>query len=107
MPNYSPSTENEIAFAVLLYLAGKPDGMATIRTIIANVPKYIALTDADREVSVTRPNEEMWEQKVRNITSHHKSAGNFVHDGYLERLPRKLRITDKGRRLAAKRLEKT
>lgn len=106
MPNYTQSTENEIALAVVLYLAGKPDGMATIRAIITNVPKYIELTDADRETSVTRPNEEMWEQKVRNITSHYKSAGNFVHDGYLERLPRKLKITDKGRKLAAKQLAK-
>ena len=103
MPRGGQSTENEIAEAVLRYLAGKSDGMATMRTIIANVPKHMVLTTADQQTSSTRPNEEMWEQKVRNITSHHKSPGNFVYEGYLERLPRKLKITDKGRRYIAAR----
>ena len=101
MPKNGQSTENEIAFAVLQYLATKPDGMATIKTLIRNVPKYMILTTADQATSMTRPNEEMWEQKVRNITSHYESPGNYVHDGYLERHPRKLQITNKGRRFLA------
>lgn len=97
MSKAAQSTESEIATAVLRYLSTRPDGTATIQTLVKNVPKYMYLTPADQQQSVTRPNEEMWQQKVRNITSHSKSPGNFVYEGYLERLPRKLKITAKGR----------
>lgn len=50
----------------MLVLAGEPKGEATVRTLIKKVPDHIALTPEDHEQSDTRPNEEMWEQRVRN-----------------------------------------
>jgi hypothetical protein len=65
--------------------------------LINEVPNHCVLTAADRAASVTRQNEEMWEQQVRNITSHHANPGNFIHEGYLTRIKDGLEITAAGR----------
>ena len=91
------STESEIAIAVIRYLASTRDGEATIANIKSNLNKSMNFTDADLVVSDTRPNERVWEQQVRNIVSHRLSSENFVHDGLLSYLPRRLAITDDGR----------
>ena len=97
MPKNGRVTEEDVAIGVLKVLADRPTGQATFRTLIKEIPKHIALSDADRKVSKTRPNEEMWEQQVRNITSHHDAPGNYIFEGYLERVKDGLRITDAGR----------
>jgi hypothetical protein len=95
-------TENEIAHAVLQIAATQPNGIATFPRMKREVPNHVSLSARDRRKSVTRPNEEVWEQRIRNIKSHSKSEGNYICEGYLEHVPRSgYRITDKGRRLLA------
>jgi len=91
------STEQDVADAVLQVLAKYPKGEASIATIVKELPSYLNLTDEDRTRSKTRPNEEIWEQQVRNITSHKASPGNFIFEGYLEAIKGGLRITETGR----------
>lgn len=96
------TTEVEISEAVLQILAGRPNGEATLAHIKSQIPSFVSLTAGDREQSVTRPNEELWEQLVRNIVSHKAIEGNYIAQGYLNAPSRgKLRITDAGRRKIA------
>ncbi|WP_176342517.1 hypothetical protein [Oceanibaculum nanhaiense] len=99
MPRGVRATENEIAFAVLQIAASQPNGVATFPRMKRDVPNYINLSDEDRQRSITRPNEEIWEQLIRNIKSHYQTQGNYICEGYLEHVPKSgYRITDEGRR---------
>ena len=91
------TSEAEIAIAVLRVLATRPNGEATFAALRLEVPKHIQLTAEDQRQSTTRPNEEMWEQRLRNITSHKASPGNVIHEGYAEEIPGGLRLTPPGR----------
>jgi hypothetical protein len=52
----------------------------------------------DRETSETRPPEEMWEQRVRNLKSHDKTPGNVIAEGFVEQVEKGLyRLTEAGR----------
>jgi len=94
------STENEIAMAVLKYLAKTPKGYAEVATIIRNLTYTYPFTEADKKTSPSRDNEWVWEQQVRNITSHAGAEGNFITEGYLTHYDGGLEITDAGRALA-------
>jgi hypothetical protein len=76
-------TEPEIANAVEKILADFPNGEATIAELIAEIPKRVKLSAQDLAPSPTRKNEALWEQLVRNITSHKKSPGNAIYQGRL------------------------
>lgn len=92
------STEHDIAFAVMKYLATVPHGTASTASIKKHVPSFIDLTPDDKEPSGTRPNEQVWQQVVGNIVSHRKdSPENFVNRGLLAYEARKLTLTDAGR----------
>lgn len=91
------TSESEIAIAVLKVLVDRPGGEATFEILKAEVPRHVNLTSDDRVKSKTRPAEELWEQRLRNITSHQKSPGNIIHDGYAETIHGGLRITAVGR----------
>ena len=91
------SNEQEVSLAVLRYLATIPHGEASIGAIKQHIPNFIALTDADKEPSPTRTNEQVWEQQVRNIVSHRTSPESFVADGLLSYSPGHLAVTDAGR----------
>lgn len=91
-------TETDVANAVVEILAHEPDGEATISKIVKEVPKYLKLSGEDRAPSSTRNGEEIWEQQVRNITSHKASPGNYIYEGYLEVVRGGLRLTVSGRR---------
>ena len=95
------TTENEIAEAVLKILSTHSAGEAKLAYLRKRLPDYISLTAADLQPSTTRPNERMWEQKLRNIKSHAKTSGNYIFEGYLT-APSKgiLRITEAGKRRA-------
>jgi restriction endonuclease Mrr len=96
--------EAEIAEAVLRILDGMPNGEATIAQLKKRIPTEISLTPGDRQQSVTRRNEELWEQLVRNIVSHKNSEGNIVAEGLANTPSRgKLRITAAGRLHVANR----
>jgi len=78
-------------------LATCPRGESTVRHLIRHVPDYATLMDEDRERSSTRPNEEMWEQQVRNLKSHYKTRGNVIAEGYLEYIGRgRYRLSEAG-----------
>ncbi len=69
MPRGSNS-EQEISLAVLRYLAQHKRGEASISEIISALPRYLSLNKVDLAKSETRENEQVWEQRVRNIVSH-------------------------------------
>ena len=99
MPNKAGRvSEVEVALATMQYLNTLPGREATIDQIVAALPNYLKLDVADQKVSQTRPNEELWEQQVRNIVSHKLTNGNAIHDGYLvHRPPARLYLSDPGK----------
>jgi hypothetical protein len=80
-------TESEIADIVADILAERPNGEATIAQLVDEIPNRVALSAEDLAKSPTRPKEAIWEQQVRNITSHKDSPGNAIHDGKLVSVP--------------------
>jgi hypothetical protein len=76
-------TEAEIADIVEVILSELPNGEATIQELISVIPQRVKLSAEDLAPSPTRPGEAIWEQQVRNITSHKASPGNAIHDGRL------------------------
>lgn len=95
----SDTTENEIAEATLKILAELSSGDATIAYIRKRIPDHIQLTVDDLKMSVTRPGECMWEQRLRNVKSHANTAGNYISEGYLIAPSKgRLRITESGRK---------
>ncbi|PWT80935.1 MAG: hypothetical protein C5B44_04600 [Acidobacteria bacterium] len=91
-------TESKIGIAALRIMASRPSGEATVHRIKKEMPNYVNLTSEDREQSETRPNEEMWEQQVRNLKSHAATEGNIFCEGFAD-TPRKgvYKITTAGR----------
>ena len=90
--------EAEISEAVLRILSGAHNGEATISHLKNRVPHLVKLTEGDKDISDTRPNEQVWEQIVRNIVSHKKTSGNIIAEGLAKCVSRgRLRITDAGR----------
>ncbi|MFK4533747.1 hypothetical protein ABIA00_001930 [Bradyrhizobium ottawaense] len=80
-------TEDEVARAVVAILKSRPSGRATIQELVAEIPKHLRLSEEDMKQSETRPNEAVWEQQVRNITSHKNSPGNAIYEGRLIAIP--------------------
>jgi hypothetical protein len=80
-------TESEIAAVVIAILKDRPNGRATIADLIAEIPNRIRLEPEDLAQSPTRRTEKVWEQQVRNITSHKESPGNAIYDGKLVAIP--------------------
>ena len=79
-------TEAEIAEIVVAILEeGVPE--MTIAQLVAEIPNRVRLSAEDLAPSPTRPGEAIWEQQVRNITSHKNSPGNAIHDGKLVAVP--------------------
>jgi len=78
------SSEHEIAFAAMKYLATQPNKSATTSDVKQSIPQFINLTPGDCEVSETRPNEELWQQVVGNIVSHRNdSPENYINRGLI------------------------
>jgi len=94
-------TEEEVATLTVRIAAEQPDGVATFDQLRQEVPRRYNLSAVDRAQSLTRPNESMWEQKIRNIKSHFEAPGNFIYEGYLEHVPDVgYRVTEAGKKLA-------
>ena len=92
------TSEPKLGLAVMQVLAASPDGEATVRTLIKNVPSYINLTAEDKNQSSTRPAEQMWEQRVRNLKAHYKTRGNVIDEGFVAHIGRgRYRLTKAGR----------
>ena len=97
-------TENQIALAVCQIAAEQPNGVVSFSRLKREIPKRLIFSSADRAQSLARPNEQRWEQLIRNIKSHSSVPGNYIHEGYLEHVPRiGYRVTPLGRRRAERR----
>jgi hypothetical protein len=81
------ATEDQIAFATVQIAAAQANGIATFRMLRRGIPTHVHLSAADTAQSLTRPNEQMWEQQIRNIQSHHGTTGNYIFEGYLTHVP--------------------
>ena len=91
------TSEPKLGLAVMCVLAARPNGEALIRTLIRYVPDYVNLTAEDHETSDSRPPEEKWEQRVRNLKSHDTAAGNVIGEGYVARVGHgRYRLTEAG-----------
>ena len=91
------TTEAELSFAILGILAELDPPEMSVHALIDRIRAVLQLTNEDRQPSPTRPNEQIWEQRVRNIQSHHDTSGNYIAEGYLEHIPGGLRLTKRGR----------
>lgn len=85
--NHGRTTEAELAEIVVEILQQTPGGQASYAELVDEIPNRINLTAADLVQSTTRPNEAVWEQRLRNITSHKSAEGNYIHDGLLKDIP--------------------
>lgn len=92
-------TEAEVAEAVIKVLTDRATGRATIKELIEEIPNYLTLSTEDLAASPTRAGEALWEQQVRNITSHKASPGNAIYEGKLVAIPGGLALP--GREVAA------
>jgi hypothetical protein len=92
-------TESEIAEVLIDYLNEKTSERASIKELVREIPNRVNLSAEDLAQSPTRPNEAIWEQQVRNITSHKKSPGNAIYEGKLAAIPGGLTLP--GREVAA------
>ena len=96
------TSEAEISQVVLRILSDTDGGDASLGYLRKRIPILIKLSGDDTAQSDTRPNEQMWEQRLRNIKSHHGTPGNYIAEGYLLAPSRgRLRITDAGRKRIA------
>ena len=90
--------ENEIAAEVLKILKASKSGEAKLSLLRKILRGTLNLGADDLAQSDTRPNESMWEQRLRNIKSHAITEGNYIAEGYLTAPSRGvLRITNAGR----------
>jgi hypothetical protein len=90
-------TEAEIADIVEKILAERPNGEATIAELVDEIPNRVVLSAEDLAPSTTRNGEALWEQQVRNITSHKASPGNAIYEGRLIAIPGGLKLGSKVR----------
>jgi hypothetical protein len=93
------ASEADIAFAILVIAAFQPNGIASFRRLRREIPIHVRLSELDMSPSITRPNEELWMQKIRNIRIHRDVPGNFIHNGFLIHIPHVgFQITESGLR---------
>ena len=83
IPAGERATEAELTLALIEFLGTQAYGEAAFKTIFFNLPKYIQLSPADKEVARERDAERKWHGLVRNIGAHANQPGNGIHDGLL------------------------
>jgi len=92
------ASETDIAIGVMRIAAAQPNGTATYRRARRELPGLVKLNARNRDLSQTRPGEEMWHQIVRNIKSHDIAGTNYFAQGLLRHVPRVgYQITKAGR----------
>lgn len=98
------SSEHDIAYAAMKYLDTLPGKTAATSDVKQHIPNFIELSPEDREVSETRPNEELWQQVVGNIVSHRKdSPDNFINRGLIDYDGKNWTLTNAGANYLGKR----
>lgn len=93
-------TEEEVAKAAEAVLKDRTSGRATVKELVAEIPNHMKLSDEDLKPSETRRGEALWEQQVRNITSHKASPGNAIYEGKLVAIPGGLALPGKAQEAA-------
>lgn len=84
IPAGEKTTENEMVNAIVAFLRTRPYGEAPFvgsSGLFFNLPSFIKLTPADREMSRSRPTEQKWWAMVRNA---YRSG---IRDGVLVKRP--------------------
>ena len=79
-------TEAEIADVIVEILQSMKGGRATIGTLVAAILRRLALSLADMVRSRSRPDEQVWEQQVRNVVAHRNIPGNAIFEGRLRKV---------------------
>jgi hypothetical protein len=91
-------SESKIGIAALRVLQANPNGEAFITDVKLGIAALVSLSEEDHAKSLTRQNEEVWEQQVRNLVSHREAEGNIFAEGYAEYADGDpIRITDAGK----------
>lgn len=83
IPTGNRVTEPEVTQALLNMLQTCPYGEADFKKIFFELPRWIQLSDEDREVARSRDAELKWHAMVRNISAHYDKPGNAIHEGLL------------------------
>ena len=71
-------SEDELVAVVEAILKERPKGEASFAQLIPEIRTRVSLGTDDLAQSPTRRSEEIWEQRVRNITSHKNFKGRIV-----------------------------
>lgn len=88
--------EPEARILALRIAASRPNREASISYIKDHIQDYVELTDIDLKPSLTRPNEQRWQQITGNIVSHQQAGTSLFNRGYAERTHDGIRVTDLG-----------
>jgi hypothetical protein len=88
--------EPEARILALKIAAQCPDRAASTHFIKSEMPKYTELSDADHRWSLSRPREQVWQQIVGNVVSHHETPSGPFAKGYALRTRDGLSVTEKG-----------
>lgn len=90
--------ETEVALALLRVADQQPNGIATFRRLLVEVPKHLHLSPDDHTPAKDSPRRAHWEHVLRSIKLRADEPGNIIREGYAERIPRVgYRITEAGR----------
>jgi hypothetical protein len=76
-------TEPEVTQALINMLQTCAYGEADFKKIFFELPRWIKISDEDREIARTRNGELKWHAMVRNISAHYDKPGNAIYEGLL------------------------
>jgi hypothetical protein len=79
----------------LLVMAQQPGMEIQTSKLIAELPNYIVIPDAQKNLNPSR-GETKFDQIVRNLKSHKTARTNFIYQGYAEDIKGGFRATEKG-----------
>lgn len=95
--------EKQMRVIVLRVAADSASGEITTTEAKERAHHFFSPTHGDLEPNPNRGDEPMYYQIIGNVIgSHEGSSMNIYHNGYAERTPDGLRITQKGREFLAK-----
>jgi hypothetical protein len=94
--------EPEARILALRIAASRPNREATTSYIKDHIQDYIELTAIDLKPSLTRHQEERWQQIVGNVISHINTTTSIFNRGFAERTDDGIRVTDLGMKYLAK-----
>jgi hypothetical protein len=88
--------EREARMLALKIAARSKDHSATMHDIRRELPRLYPLTASDRRKSLTRKNEQLWHQIVRNVVSHQDSTLSLFRRGLAVRHQSGIKATPAG-----------